>query len=100
MKLDSYLCPGCGDDVPIGPRGCPRCTKPPRPRRRRTERPRSRDRSHDALDLPDEDFDYDDFIAREFGRVPHRRVGIRWYWWLTAIIILILMICGLVGRLI
>jgi hypothetical protein len=28
------------------------------------------------LDLPDDDFDYDDFVAREFGRGrPRRRAG-------------------------
>ncbi len=27
----------------------------------------------DGLDLPDEDFDYDDFVAREFGEVAKRR---------------------------
>ncbi|WP_193211478.1 hypothetical protein [Luteolibacter marinus] len=46
----------------------------------------------DALGLPDEDFDYDEFIAREFGGKPHRRTGVKWYWWATAVILLGLII--------
>ncbi|MEI7927971.1 MAG: hypothetical protein WCH40_05420 [Verrucomicrobiales bacterium] len=89
MKLDTYLCPGCGDEVPIGPRGCPKCTRPPKRRKRRRW---EHGTAQDGLDLPDEDFDYDDFVAREFGKVPHRGLGIAWYWWITALVILILLI--------
>ena len=42
----------------------------------------------DGLDLPGEDFDYDEFVEREFGTKPHRRTGIKWYWWLTAVVVL------------
>ena len=89
MKLDTYLCPGCGDEVPIGPRGCPKCTKPPKRRKRRSW---EQDSARDGLDLPDGDFDYEDFVAREFGKKPHRRIGIAWYWWLTALVILVMLI--------
>lgn len=98
MKADTYLCPGCDQEVTVGSRGCPRCNPPQKSRRRskaaagRSGRGRERDRATDGLDLPDDDFDYDDFVAREFGLKPHRRIGIRWYWWLTALILLILMI--------
>ena len=49
------------------------------------------DSDYDGLDLPDEDFDYDDFVAREFGKAPHRKVPIKWYWWVTAILLLVWM---------
>lgn len=46
---------------------------------------------YDGVDLPGDDFDYRDFAAREFGGAPHRRIGIRWYWWVTAVLLLALM---------
>ena len=49
---------------------------------------------YDALDLPDEDFDYDEFVAKEFGHKPHRKIGIKWYWWVTAIVLLVLIVLG------
>ena len=53
------------------------------------------DKSADGLDLPDEDFDYDDFVAREFGGKPHRSIGIKWYWWVTALVLVVLIILGI-----
>lgn len=97
MSLETYLCPGCDKEVRVGSRSCPYCN-PPSKRRKRHRSAASgskqgwkQDHAHDGLDLPGDDFDYDDFVAREFGAKPHRRVGIKWYWWATAIAILILM---------
>jgi len=91
MEVDHYTCPGCGRDVPIGPKGCPHC-RPPKPARQKAAR-RSweRSREYDGLDLPDdEDFDYDDFVEREFGRKPHRKLGVKWYWWALGVAIILL----------
>jgi len=98
MKPDTYLCPGCGDEVPIGPRGCPKCTRHPKPRGKSAPKPWERDKASDGLDLPDEGFNYDDFVAREFGKAPHRRIGIAWYWWVTALVLLVLIIAGFLNR--
>jgi hypothetical protein len=98
MKADTYLCPGCDQEVAVGSRGCPRCSSPHKRRRRSKAAAggggRSRERAGpaDGLDLPDDDFDYDAFVAREFGLKPHRRIGIKWYWWVTALILVVLMI--------
>lgn len=98
MKPDTYLCPGCDREVRVGSRGCPRCNPPAARRKRpkaaakRARRSWEQDPTYDGLDLPDEDFDYDDFVAREFGGKPHRRTGIAWYWWLTAVIVIMLMV--------
>ena len=35
-------------------------------------------------------------LAREFGRRPHRRIGIAWYWWLTGLVLLIAVVAVLV----
>ena len=88
-----YLCPTCDKEVAVGT-NCPRCTK------KRSSTPRERksweqEETADGLDLPDEDIDYDDFIAREFGKAPHRKTGIAWYWYLVAVLLLALMIAGI-----
>ncbi len=74
---DLYICPGCGAEVRVGSSGCPRCT--PRRPERRSEHRESTD--------PDDEFDYDTFIAEEFGH-PLKPRGIAWHWWITAIVLL------------
>ena len=34
--------------------------------------------------LPDEEFDYDEFVKEEFGTGRAKPRGIHWLWWLTA----------------
>ncbi len=101
--MDTYLCPGCDQEVPVGSCGCPRCN-PPSKRRKRTRaaahgRGRKQTGYPDGLDLPDDDFDYDAYIAREFGQKPHRRIGIAWYWWLTGAVLLGIFAAGVAGLL-
>ncbi|MEM9236863.1 MAG: hypothetical protein AAGB14_08795 [Verrucomicrobiota bacterium] len=98
MDADTWICPECGAELRVGVKGCPQCSKPKR-RMRRTRPKRKKkkevrrsweqDTDYDGLDLPDEDFDYDEYVKREFGGMPHRRVPIKWYWWLTAVVLLI-----------
>ena len=47
-----------------------------------------------ALGLPDENFDYNEFVEREFNPGKSRTHGIRWYYWVAAII-LVLVLLGL-----
>jgi hypothetical protein len=78
----TYLCPFCGSDVRVGIPclGCAKKTK-----KRSWEQPPSQD----GLDLPDDDFDYDDFIQREFGKLPHRRFHLPWYWWALGVCLIL-----------
>lgn len=96
MADEHWICPGCGAELRVGVRGCPPCSKPRRrkPKPKVPRRPWEQHSSHDGLDLPDDDFDYDEFVSKEFGRAPHRTVPIQWYWWLTAIVLLALMVFG------
>jgi len=80
----SYRCPFCDHQVRVGER-CPGCTQKKRPPRR-VKKSWEQDHSADGLDLPDEDFDYDEFVAREFGGAPHRRLGVKWYGWLLGVL--------------
>ena len=97
-ELDSYLCPECGADVPVGSAGCQSCGPRKIAQRMRNRKERSarskkswqQDQLYDGLDLPNEDFDYEDFVEKEFGGKPHRKVGIAWYWWLTALALVLL----------
>ncbi len=83
----SYLCPFCDSQVRVGS-PCPGCLKKSKTARRR-KRSWEQDPGKDGLDLPDDDFDYDAFVAREFGKTPpHRALGLKWYWWLLGVVVL------------
>jgi hypothetical protein len=73
-------CPVCGADVPRGARSCPGCGSDESTGW--SERAQSQ-----SLDLPDDEFDYEEFAQREFGgKKPRLRV--HWIWWATAVALL------------
>lgn len=95
MQVEHYTCPSCGSEVEVGGQ-CPGCGPPPKEKVRHKKRRRKvaarkksweQDAVYDGLNLPGHDFDYDDFVEREFGKTPHRRMGIAWYWWVTALVL-------------
>lgn len=92
-KALRYICPFCETEVAVG-KPCPGCAEKSKSAKKTqsTKKLWEQDHSADGLDLPDDDFDYDDFVAREFGTKPHLKIGIKWYWWVLAIIALIGMI--------
>ncbi len=76
------ICPNCGADVPAGAKACPRCGS--------DEQTGWSEEAHTGgLDLPEEKFDYDDFVKREFGGASPVPRGISWWWWLVAVTLLI-----------
>jgi uncharacterized membrane protein YvbJ len=80
-------CPNCGARVPRGAQSCPECGSD-------EETGWSDSANASSLDLPDEDFNYDEFVKQEFGGKtksvkPH---GLRWLWYLTALILLIVLL--------
>lgn len=86
----TYICPSCGREVRVGGK-CPGCAKKRKPAPVRKSRSWDQDSGHDGLDLPDEDFDYDEFVGREFGGMPHKAICVKWYWWLLGMLMLVLM---------
>ena len=44
---------------------------------------------YDGVDLPEDDFDYDEFIANEFGEGKPKKPAISRLWWWVAILLLI-----------
>ena len=75
-------CPNCGAEVPTQAKACPECGSD-------EQTGWSDEACTGGLDLPDDNFDYDDFVKQEFG--PRRPVprGIHWFWWVVAILILL-----------
>lgn len=76
-------CPNCGADLPRNARACPECGS--------DENTGWSDEAHvGGLDLPDDEFNYDKFVEKEFGGkkkfVPQ---GMYWVWWIVAVCLII-----------
>jgi len=76
-------CPNCGAEVPPNAKACPKCGSD-------EQTGWSEEASSSGLNLPDEDFNYDDFVKKEFGDHSPVPRGIRWWWWLLALVVAIL----------
>jgi len=70
------VCPQCGAEIPDRAAACPECGSD-------EQTGWSEQARYDALELPDQEFDYDEFVAREFrpDRVCSRRRT--WVWWVA-----------------
>jgi hypothetical protein len=79
------ICPVCGEEVPRNALACPECGADHQSGWREDAEP------YDAVDLPDEKFDYADFVKREFGSSP-KPTETKTIWWITAIALIILLI--------
>jgi hypothetical protein len=75
-------CPNCGTEVPPGAKSCPECGSDENTGWSESAR-------SSGLGLPDEDFDYNEFIKSEFSTERKPR-GISWFWWIVAIAVLLL----------
>ena len=82
------ICPQCGAEVPPKAKACPECGSD-------ETTGWSEDAQHENLGLPDENFDYGDFVKREFGGPQVKPRGLHWAWWLLAIIVLIAFVLGI-----
>ncbi len=81
-------CPVCGEDVPPRALACPECGAD-----------HNSGWKEDAdttggLDLPDAEFNYDDFVKDEFGS-GSQRGGIRLLWGIVAVVLLAALVAGL-----
>ncbi len=72
------VCPVCGEEVPRGAAACPECGADERSGWREDAD------TSGGLDLPDEEFDYDEFVKKEFGSEV-KPEGIGWAWWAAAV---------------
>lgn len=78
------VCPNCGVDVPPGARACPECGSD-------EDTGWSEDAAYDEVGLPEE-FDYDQFVEREFGKKGSVPGGVNRFWWAVTVVLLIAVI--------
>jgi hypothetical protein len=74
------ICPNCGAEVPRNAKACPECGADENTGWSETA-------YAGKLGLPDEEFDYDEFVKEEFGPGPAKPRGITWFWWLAALLL-------------
>jgi uncharacterized membrane protein YvbJ len=74
-------CPNCGAKVPSGAKACPECGADEKTGWSDAAR-------YDNLNLPAENFDYDDYVKREFGAERTVPRDIHWFWWSVAILVI------------
>jgi uncharacterized membrane protein YvbJ len=82
MKPPEF-CPNCGVDVPRNALACPECGSD-------EKSGWSESANTGNPDLPDEEFDYDEFLKDEFGSGAGKPRGISWVWWFVAVILIVL----------
>jgi hypothetical protein len=71
-------CPNCGADVPRNAKACPECGAC-------EETGWAEDAQVGDLGIPDESFNYDEFVKREFGAKRFLPRGIGWFWWTVSL---------------
>jgi hypothetical protein len=79
------ICPNCGADVPPSAKACPACGSDERTGWSETA-------YAGKLELPDEGFDYDEFVEREFGPRQPKPRGVKWIWWCVALLLALLLL--------
>jgi hypothetical protein len=80
--MSPEVCPNCGAGVPSHAKACPQCGS--------DETTGWSDKAYaDNLGLPEEEFDYDEFVQQEFGPDKAKPSGIGWFWWVVAILVII-----------
>ena len=72
----------CNEDVPRNSLACPECGAD------HNSGWREDADTYDAVDLPDEAFDYAQFVEQEFGSST-KPTAIKTFWWITAIVVIV-----------
>ncbi len=76
------ICPNCGAEVPPGAKACPECGS--------CEETGWSEQAHaQGLGLPDDSFDYEEYVRREFGGKRANPYRLRWYWWAVAMTLIL-----------
>ncbi len=78
--MSPEICPNCGAAVPRGTKACPECGSD-------EETGWSEAAETSGLDLPDEHFDYEEFVRKEFGAKSPVPRGVHWFWWIIALLV-------------
>jgi hypothetical protein len=89
-KRPPKVCPVCGEDVPPKAMACPECGAC------HNSGWKEDADVYDGLDLPDDDFDYDEFVKKEFGGSNSNPVTGNAIWWVTGLVLFIILLAGAV----
>ena len=82
-----FDCPVCGEEVPANARACPECGA--------CEKSGwSDDLGATDLGVGEEDFDYEDFVAKEFGGGA-KKSPVQWVWWAVGVLLIVLLLLAL-----
>jgi len=81
MSKSPEFCPYCGAEVPPDAKVCKECGSD-------EETGWSEQARYDSLDLPDENFEYSEFVRREFSDGRPAPTGLHWFWWLIGLLLL------------
>jgi uncharacterized membrane protein YvbJ len=90
MNSPPDTCPNCGAEVPPKAKACPACGAD-------EKTGWSEEAYVGGLNLPDESFDYEEFVDREFGKKKVLPRGIGWFWWAVAIVLVVLFVFFVLG---
>ena len=86
------VCPNCGADVPRKALACPECGS--------DHETGWRDfGASSGYDSPEDEFDYDEALKKEFGPEIGPR-NVKPVWWITGIVLLVIIAVGLVKSLV
>jgi len=86
------VCPVCGEDVPRRALACPECGAD------HNSGWKENAQADDGLDLPDEDFNYDEFAQKEFGPRSLPAGFSPFVWLLVVVIVVGLVLLAISGR--
>ena len=92
LKTTPESCPNCGADLPRNARACPECGSD-------ENTGWSEEARAGGLGLPEEDFDYNEFVKNEFGE--ERQIkpkGLHWFWWTVGLLLLVGVVYWLFAR--
>ena len=83
-------CPVCGEWIPKGVVACDECGSCDKSGWKNPDSAQT----YDGLDLPDDEFDYDEYVAREFGGSvgPSRNERQRFWLWVGLILFAVLLL--------
>jgi hypothetical protein len=76
------ICPNCGAEVPKKAKACPECGSD-------EETGWGEDAYAGGLGLPDEEFDYDAYVKKEFENDDPARKNLKWYYIVGAFIVIL-----------
>jgi len=80
--MPTKFCPNCGEEIPAKAKACPGCGSD-------EKTGWSEETRTDGLDLPDDSFDYNEYIKREFGSRKAIPYGQKKFWWIVAVLLLL-----------